>query len=362
MTPRLRLKNNEEEARERSRAFWHGKSLGRPGLIVHAKDKSFKPIEWKGAALSKKEADFNPEWHEWSCYNGLFSNKYLAEAIPSVTVNFGSHLAMLAILAGADYEYDDSAWIVPKDNVLEIDVPKFDPNCELIKKLEDCFEKIIDVVEDKAAICPPIMLDAITTLSMMHTSEELCVSLVEESEKVKRLTQDMTTLNMDWFEHFYRFLGQRGYTDNTSWYSLLSEGRMDAMQCDFSVMLSADMYEEFVLPDLKRMSAYFENGIYHHDGVEQFRFIEKIASAPKMKVIQWNPVNWQNIPPEEHLHYYKQIKELGLSLYIFTKSVDDAVYLTKKLGPDGLMLTLPMFECEEDANAAISRIQAACKK
>jgi len=352
----LTLKTNETEARERLNAFWYGKSLGRPALLVNAKNQEYTPTKWIGKNMPQKEKDFNPEWQAWRCLNDLNSTKYLAESIPSVSVDFGSWLVMLALLVGADYEYDDSAWIVPQDNALDIVAGKFDPSCEIIKKLESCYLKVIETIGNKAAICSPVMLDAITTLSMIHTPDKLCFSLIEEPEKVKKLTNDMTTLYMDCYEHFYRFLGEKGYTDSATWLKIISNGRTEAVQCDFGVMLSPEMFEEFAMPDLRRLTSYFENSIYHLDGIEQMRFIEQIASLPKLTAIQWNPADW-NWKPDEHMQYFKRIREMGLSLFIMCKNVDYAVYITEQLGSDGLMLRLPYFESEAEAVATIARIE-----
>ena len=133
---------------------------------------------------------------------------------------------------------------------------------------------------------------------------------------------------------------------------------MEAVQCDFSVMLSPEMFREFVYPDVKRITSYMDRSVWHHDGEEQFRFIEMIASLPKMRAVQW-VFYIKNEHPSEQIQYFKRIKDLGLSLYAGVRSANEAVYLTKTLGPDGLLIELPVFESEKDALNALSRIENA---
>lgn len=56
---------------------------------------------------------------------------------------------------------------------------------------------------------------------------------------------------------------------------------------------------------------------------------------------------------------FHDIRRRGMCLFISTSSVDEAAAITRELGPDGLMLSLPGFESEDHARAAIERIEAA---
>jgi len=355
----FKLKKNEQEARERLRAFWYGKSIGRPAVAVCARNNTYERQKWEGGPLTQKQCDLNPDWYAHAYRNDLFSKIYLGEAMPSVSVSYGSLLVLLAVLAGGDYEYDSySAWIKPLENVLDKPVPKFDPECDTVKKFENCFDRLAGIVEDNGFISPPVLLDPLTTLSMLHTPENLCISILEEPEKVKKWSYDATTLYIDCYEHFYRYLGELGYTDTTTWLRAMSESRTEAVQCDFSVMLSPEMFREFVVPDVSRITAYMDRSTWHHDGEEQFKFIEMIAALPKMRAVQW-VFYIKNEHPSKHIECFKRIKDLGLSLYAGVRSLDEAIYLTKALGPDGLMLDLPGFDNEKDALAAISSIESA---
>ena len=354
----FKLKKNEAEARERILAFWQGKSMGRPALIAYAKNKDYTWQNWESGPMPRRQSDLIPSWHANDCRNRLNSNLYLAEAIPSVCMDYGRALVLLAVLVGGDYIYEGiNPWIQPLEGVLDMKVPAFDPQHSIVKGLEACLDAIVEVVGDNGFISTPTQIDPLTTLSLLQLQSNLCISLLEEPEKVKAWTHDATTLFIDCYEHFYRYLAALGYTDTSAWLSVMSESRMEAVQCDFSVMLSPDMFNEFVVPDMKRITSYMDRSIWHHDGLVQFRFIEMIAALPKLKAIQW--VFTKREHPSEHINELKRLRELGLSVYTNVHNINDAVYLTKKLGPDGLMIVLPTFEDEKDAFDAIAKIKAA---
>ena len=352
----FRLKQNEEEARARLRAFWKCESFGdRPALLVNARDKSYERKPWRGPALSRKQQDFDPDWVVWSQLQNLRSNLYLAESIPSTQVSVGGLLTLLAVLAGGDYEYESSAWIQQWKNVLDAPVPKFDPECGAVRKLAECHRKLAEAVGDDGLVTPPVQIDALTTLSMFQNPDETCVSLVNEPDRVKKWTRDATALSLDCLLYFAKLLNGMGQSGSTSWLGTFTEGVMDSVQCDFAVMLSPEMFAEFVMPNLRTWTAGMDDSIYHLDGAEQMRFIEQIATLPNMRGIQWNPAKpCDDI--SEFMPHFKRIRELGLCLFAWVRNVDDAVRITRELGPDGLLLGLPYFENEEDAHDAIRRL------
>jgi len=352
------LKQNEEEARARLRAFWQGKSLGgRPALLATARNPAFTPEPWRGQEFTRKQLDFHPEWQAWWQCKEMRSRKYFAESMPYTLLDIGRLLTLLATLTGGDYIYDGSAWILPWEGVLDKPVPEFDPECETVRKLEACYTRLAEEVGGDGLVTPPVFLDALTTLSMFLNQDGLALALVDRPDDVKRWTRDATSLLIACNKHFTRFLNGLGHFGSTSWLGVYSEGGTDAVQCDFSVMLSPEMFGEFVMPDARRFCASLDDAMWHLDGVAEMRFIEQIASLPNMRAIQWTHIGHGKDPIAD-MPYFKRIRELGLSLLVLDPgSVDNAVRIARELGPDGLCIRLPHFEREEDALAAIERVR-----
>jgi hypothetical protein len=147
-----------------------------------------------------------------------------------------------------------------------------------------------------------------------------------------------------------------GYTQ--SWLSSLAPGRLEAVQCDFAVMLSPDMFGQFVMPDLQRTVDYFDYALYHLDGVCQLRFIDQLQRLqPALAGIQWNPETTQR-DPLPWLDTFRDLRRRGFVLHIFCKA-QEAEIIARTVGPDGLLLSLPTFDSEADALAAIERIEQA---
>jgi len=369
------LKENEKDARERLKAFWEGSSLGRPALYVVAKNPNYKETPWNGPDLFEQEKYMNPEWHSWHSNNLLNSRIYFAEAMPAVAIHcYGSTLMTLANLAGAKYKYhDEPFWMKPINDIWERPLPSFDKEHTFVKCMERCFVKVAQTIENKGFPYALGMVDGLTTLSILRGQEKLCFDIIENPEMVIKWSNALTDIYIKFYEHFYQFKKTLGYKDTSTFYHITTEGKFDSVECDFGVMLSNEMYEKYTLPNLRRMTEYLDYSIYHLDGIGQMRFLKLLKTLPKLRAIQWNPEDW-TVHPSIWLKDLKEIRNNKFSLYMFCKDVallgrksiaefvEEAVYLTKELGSDGLMIELPEFDNITEAENAIKEIENACKK
>ena len=355
----LSLKEDEQEARQRLRAFWAGSSLGRPALYVTVDNPDHRARPWPHPELGDKEKDLLPEWHAWYNDQSLNSTLFLAEAMPRVSMRWGSLLVTVAVLAGGEYEYhSNSAWVRPVADLWDWPLPRFEPGGPVVAQLEECTRRLAEVVGDRAYVNPQVMLDGLTTLSLFRTPEQLCAEVLECPDLVRRWSDALTTLYIDAYEHFYQLVRELGYGDTCAWLQATAEGRFEAVQCDFAVMLSPAMFERFALPDLRRLTDYLDYSLYHLDGTCQLRFLDLLGELPGLNGIQWNPEPGAG-SPADWIDAFRAIRQRGFCLYL-SCTVDEALRITRALGPDGLMLVLPRFPSHQEAREAIQAIEKAC--
>ena len=361
------LKSNESEARERLQAFWEGSSFGRPAIHATARNPAFEEKHWDGPAGGPKRLEFTPEWQAHIAVNAVESAIWLAEAMPGYTVCVGGHLPLLAVLVGGSYGYtrDDSgaawgsAWVEELDGVLDRPVPAFDPEHPAVVALVEALRCVAKALDGRAIAAPPCWVDPLTTLGNLRTEEVLCADLIDRPEQVKAWTAAATTLCLEANEHLYQEARSLGHGECLSWLGVMAEGRMDAVQCDFSIMLSPAMFEQFVVPTLRRQTKYFDFSIYHLDGDENMRFLNLIGATPDLNALQYTRIAGSTYPGR-CLDDYRLIRQQGLSLFVSCDDVEDAMEVTKTLGPDGLYIVLPQFDSEGEATQAIERIADAC--
>lgn len=83
-----------------------------------------------------------------------------------------------------------------------------------------------------------------------------------------------------------------------------------------------------------------------------------IEGCPKLNGIQWNPETTPGTPTD-CIEMLREIRRRGMCLYV-TCEVDQAVAVTRELGPDGLCLRLPVFDSVDEAERAVQEIDKAC--
>jgi len=353
----LTLKENEAEARERHRAFWHNNSLGRPALYVIAQNPTYWEAAWSKPEIDMKQRDLLPEWHVHQMQNFLNSQFFLAEAMPTASLVVGTDITNTAVLLGGDYEYyHGEAIITENPELLNNVVTSFDREHFLVQALEECYYRLAGYVKDKAFVNTPMTLDALTTISMLLNPLKLCRELVLNPGKIKTWTRQITSMYLEFYDHFYALLQRMGYGESSAWMQVMAEGRFELLRCDFAVMISPAMFEEFALPDLRTISEHMEYSMYNLDSVCKVRFLDSLRKLGRLNGIYWNP------EPKEADHRkwistLRRIKELDFCLQVDCRTLDEAVFVSKELGPDGLLITLPAFRSREEAEAAIEKIQ-----
>ncbi|MEI6073809.1 MAG: hypothetical protein WCS31_18655 [Verrucomicrobiae bacterium] len=360
--PSYSLKSNEADARRHLDAFWLGKSLGRPALAITARNPGhvFRPFPGDDK-LTGHEKQLLPEWHAHNAENALNSVLWLGESLPKVTVSGG--ITFFNELLGGTYTLDGgTAWVDERTDILERPLPRFDPSHPLIVRLDERIRAMAEVVGRRGYVNPPFLgVDPLTALSLFRGGENLCLDLVERAEEVIAWCAAATEVYIATHDHFFQLLTRLGHGENSSWYESASQTRFEAIQCDAAVMISPDMFEEFVLPDLARMTAYLDRSLYHLDGIGQLRFLEQLATLPRLNGIQWNPEP-SSQDPLQWLETFRDIRNRGW-LLLFNqwecRTVEQAVAITASVGTDGLFLTLPTFDTEAEAHAAIAAIEQA---
>lgn len=354
---KLTLKENEAEARERHRAFWLNKSLGRPALYVIAQNPNYWETAWSKPEIGMKQRDLLPEWHVHQMQHFLNSQLFLAEAMPIASLVVGTDITNTAVLLGGDYEYcHGEAIITENPATLDNIMPSFDREHYLVQSLEKCYYTLAAYVKDKAFVNTPMTLDALTTISMLLNPLNLCRELVLHPGKIKTWTGQITAMYLKFYDHFYEILQRMGYGESSAWMQVMAEGKFELLRCDFAVMISPAMFEEFALPDLRTISEHMEYSMYNLDSVCKVRFLDSLRKLNRLNGIYWNPEP-KEADHRKWINTLRRIKEMNFCLQVDCRNLDEAVFVSKELGPDSLLITLPPFQSREDAEAAIEIIE-----
>jgi len=356
--PKVLDKPDFLEAKARVEAWWAGSSLGRPVVSAAILKPGAPPPPSDGRPRPERELD--PQWYYAEADWTLSAYCWPAETMPGLCPFFASNLVIPGVFAGAELDYrPDTTWMKPIPDLYERPLPAFSRDHPVFGLLDSVLRGYAERFGDRALLSPPALLDGMTTLSAFRKPQQLCMDLVDRPADVKHLAARLNEMYVESHQAFFSTLSGLGHAQSITWAGIYAPGKCEMVQCDFGIMLSPAMYEEFCLPQLRRMTEYFDYSCYHLDGTPQMRFLDLLCSLPRLNAIQWNPEP-PAAPPLEWLDFYREVRRRKRSLWIACDA-DTAVELTRQLGPDGLMLSVRGLETVEQVDGLCRRLAAASK-
>jgi 5-methyltetrahydrofolate--homocysteine methyltransferase len=123
-------------------------------------------------------------------------------------------------------------------------------------------------------------LDIIAHLRGTH---QLLLDLFDAPQEIDRLVRETNALWIGCYEELYELTRQgRGIT---CWGPCWSPGRGYLLQSDFSYMISPQMFERYVLPDLSTCCHSLDYAFYHLDGKGQLPHLDMLLSMEGLRGI-----------------------------------------------------------------------------
>jgi 5-methyltetrahydrofolate--homocysteine methyltransferase len=121
------------------------------------------------------------------------------------------------------------------------------------------------------------------------------------------------------------------------------------MQCDFSYMISPQMFERFVMPDLVACCDHLENGFFHLDGRGEIPHLDLLLSIKRLRGIQWIPGDGSPTP-DQWTDLLKRIIAGGKLCQVFV-SAEGARNIVRTVGGKGFLIAVQDEMRAEEAEA-----------
>jgi hypothetical protein len=120
-------------------------------------------------------------------------------------------------------------------------------------------------------------------------------------------------------------------------------------------MISAAMFEEIFIPGIERECAHMDRNIYHLDGPQALRFLDRIMAIPKMHAIQWVAGaaggGWQ-----DWIKVYQRIQRAKKAFVVYLSAKDLDEFFTH-LRPEGAWLQIGGINNKADADVVLKKIK-----
>ncbi|MCG3146675.1 MAG: hypothetical protein PCFJNLEI_00109 [Verrucomicrobiae bacterium] len=145
---------------------------------------------------------------------------------------------------------------------------------------------------------------------------------------------------------------------NAGWMAFWAPQPYIPTQSDVSCMLSPELFEEFVIPELDLLGNEFGAMWYHLDGSDALQHLPRLLSLPYLRVVQYVPRPIEPPNGVAHLPMYRQIQAAGRIVHIQV-TPDQVEPLCRALDPSRLMLEVSWL-CQTPAEA--TELLAAAKR
>jgi 5-methyltetrahydrofolate--homocysteine methyltransferase len=320
-------------------AWWHHE-LDRPMVVVDV-------YEWQGKSFIPQHGGWDVEKDRYPIaeildyYQDILENvKFYGDSWPRWWPNFGA--GIVAGFLGAQVSYDENTvWFEPRS---ETDLKNLQPNYDADnfwwRWVKDTTQSAIDRWDDQITVATTDLGGNLDILASLRGTQNLLMDLLDRPEEVDRQVAEITQLWLRYHDELFEII-QAANNGTTSWAPMWCPGRYYMLQSDFCYMISPDMFERFVLPDLEACCSHLDYGFYHLDGKGQIPHLDMLLGIENLRGIQWIPGDGAP-PPEQWLLLLKRIRDGGKLCQVYV-SAQGALTIARELSGKGFtfMITDP---------------------
>ncbi len=356
------LKPDFDAVLNRYEAWWDCAVLDRPLVSmtfpVPQADRKLVPQK-KHATLRERWMD--SEYLAAKAYASLRNTVHFADSLPVAWPNLGPEI--FSAFYGCEIEYGETtAWSKPvladwSDD--SVDRLRLDRNSFYFRKLMEMTEALIETAKGKFIVGYTDLHGGGDAIAAFSDPQELLLGTLEHPGEIKRLCDRITTEFLAVYDHFYQILSAAGMP-STSWLQATCKGKYHIPSNDFSCMISSESFEELFIPGIIRECQHMDRCIYHLDGPQALRYLDRLLEIPEIHAIQWVAGAGHDYWVDS-IDVYRRIqsKKKALCLRLPAR---DLPLLFETLAPEGVWLSVGGITNQQEAEAALSAIAKWTRK
>ncbi|MGI5959267.1 MAG: hypothetical protein ACOX60_07630 [Massiliimalia sp.] len=348
--------DQHEKTLKRYDYLWHNEILDRCCISVTA-PKDPDHLYQDNKPTSKEDLK---RWYtdgEWIVTRNLKKidhTYYAGDALPCIFPYFGTGGHAKYICPESNVEYEpDTIWIHPSIKDLQSYCYDFDPNTNPVFQQE---KKLLEYFASEAKgryfVGMPDNCGSYDALAQLRGNEELLIDLLTDPDNVKYAGKKIVQILKSSGDILFNAVKDNCCGGSfQGWMNLWAPGKLMQLQCDLSVMISPDIFREFIVDELTESSEWLDYAVYHMDGIEQIRHLDTILQIPKINMIQWVQVDGQP-PATEYIPVLQKIQKSGrgLTIIISKHQIKD---LLENLSPKGLNLVVQDASSPDEADRIV---------
>lgn len=351
-------KEDWEQARARTLAWWAGAIIDRPCLQVTAPRAG---LEVKRQETLTRPQDVSLErW--WTDVDYIVDRTarriettfYGGEAFPLFNPNLGPDLFAAYLGAPLRFLNTDTNWVGhPIDDwdtapelVIDEDNRWWRLQLDLLTRAQKAGRgRWITGIPDTHA--------GGDALSALRGNARLCTDLYDHPDQVRAALQQLNAALTLAYDRYFSMVETDVCGSSSGWLPSWTDGRSNAVQCDFIALISPAQMCEFILPTIVHEARLLDRAIFHLDGPDALSHLNTLLALPEIHAIQWVHGAGRE-PMTRWIPLLRRIQAGGKSLHISCTPAE-VIPLLEELHPEGLMIATGVAS-EEDARSLLDAI------
>jgi 5-methyltetrahydrofolate--homocysteine methyltransferase len=195
----------------------------------------------------------------------------------------------------------------------------------------------------KYLVAMPDMIEGLDTLAALLGTQELLTYLLDKPREIHRLLRQVNDLYWRAFDPLYDIIKDERGGNAFMAFQIWGPGRTLKSQCDFSAMISPDMFAEFVCPYLEEQCARADFSVFHLDGPSCIGHLKHLLSVPSLKAVQWTPgAGSESVYPGHRVWWdriWRPVYAAGKSALVLSNTPDLVEPFLKEFGWKGTYLS-----------------------
>ena len=353
-------KEDWDETRERFRGFWAREIVDRCCCAVRApRDGAPTPVAEPAPRTHEELVSrwLDPEYNLERMTQQMDQSYYGGESYPATTMCLGA--SAMAAFYGAGVEYrPETVWYHP--TVSDINACDWSIELEsspLYAETMNATEYYVQECRNRYLVGLPELGSVTDNLSLLRGMQNLVFDLVDSPDAVRRAIASLADVWADVHTTLYRIaLPCNDQGCCIPWMQTWAPGPHYQMSCDFSAILSPELFREFIVPELQAYMKVNEYSVYHLDGPDALKHLDALLELPDLKAIQWTPGDGQPSGGSPcWIPYYRRIQAAGKCLVLVGVEAGDIERLMRDVSSRGLLVNTRV-GTEDAANELLERV------
>lgn len=297
------------------------------------------------AAPAVQPQSLEEQWFDIDCRLAAFEHQmarthYGGDAFPHLETHIGP--GTMSLYLGAKPELQPNTVWYEKcwDGITTAPEPSVDENNQYWQFSQRLAESAVERLRGRALVAFPDLIENLDTLSSLLGNDELLFYLLDAPDHVHRLQRPLVDVYMHYHTRLYEIIKDETGGSCFSAFQTWAPGPVAKLQCDFSAMISANMFEEFVAPYLADQCSKLDYTVYHLDGECALQHLDILLSIKDLTAIQWTPGAGRPGPADPCYYWlWKKVRAAGKSCMVRSATPDQAREMVETFGPEGLDIT-----------------------